>query len=130
MCKVLMMTRQNYYKYRNTMDKDYNDYLEIKRVFEEGKELYGAIRIKKALAIETGWIINLKKVYPDWSIHLSTRSLINYFATSTKAEVKWSKLWLRENYVFRMESVWFCVYGLKMLLIGQSPLMILQSRIL
>lgn len=62
MCKVLMMTRQNYYKYRNTMDKDYNDYLEIKRVFEEGKELYGAIRIKKALARDTGWIINIKKV--------------------------------------------------------------------
>ena len=56
------MTRQNYYKYRNTIDKDYYDYLEIKRVFEEGKELYGAIRIKKALLAETGWIINLKKV--------------------------------------------------------------------
>ncbi len=62
MCKILGMTRQNYYKYRNITDKDYYDYLEIKRVFEEGKELYGAIRIKKALAIETGWIINLKKV--------------------------------------------------------------------
>lgn len=56
------MTRQNYYKYRNTIDKDYYDYLEIKRAFEEGKELYGAIRIKKYLKIETGWIINLKKV--------------------------------------------------------------------
>ena len=56
------MTRQNYYKYRNTSEKDYYDYLEIKRVFEEGKELYGAIRIKKALAKDTGWIINLKKV--------------------------------------------------------------------
>ena len=56
------MTRQNYYKYRNTTDKDYHDYLEIKRVFEEGKELYGARRIKKALLIDTGWIINLKKV--------------------------------------------------------------------
>ena len=36
--------------------------MEVKRVFEEGKELYGAIRIKKALAKDTGWIINLKKV--------------------------------------------------------------------
>lgn len=62
MCKILNMTRQNYYKYRNTIDKDYYDYLEIKRAFEEGKELYGAIRIKKYLKIETGWIINLKKV--------------------------------------------------------------------
>lgn len=56
------MTRQNYYKYRNTVDKDYYDYLEIKRVFEEGKELYGARRIKKALLKDTGWVINLKKV--------------------------------------------------------------------
>ena len=62
MCNILNMTRQNYYKYRNTIDKDYYDYLEIKRAFEEGKELYGAIRIKKYLKIETGWIINLKKV--------------------------------------------------------------------
>ena len=62
MCKVLLIARQNYYKYRNTTDKDYYDYLEIKRVFEEGKELYGARRIKKALLEDTGWIINLKKV--------------------------------------------------------------------
>lgn len=62
MCSVLNITRQSYYKYRNTMDKDYYDYLEIKRVFEEGKGLYGARRIKKAILIETGWIINLKKV--------------------------------------------------------------------
>ena len=62
MCDVLGITRQNYYKYRNTVDRDYYDYLEIKRVFEEGKELYGAIRIKKSLARDTGWIINIKKV--------------------------------------------------------------------
>lgn len=62
MCSVLNITRQNYYKYRNTIDKDYYDYLEIKRVFEEGEELYGAIRIKKALLRDTGWIVNLKKI--------------------------------------------------------------------
>ena len=62
MCKVLNMTRQNYYKYRNTIDKDYYDYLEIKRVFEEGKELYGARRLKKAILNETGWIVNIKKI--------------------------------------------------------------------
>ena len=62
MCKVLNITRQTYYKYRNTIDRDYYDYLEIKRVFEEGKELYGSRRIKKGLLNETGWIINLKKV--------------------------------------------------------------------
>lgn len=62
MCSVLNITRQNYYKYRNTIDKDYYDYLEIKRVFEEGLELYGAVRIKKALQRDTGWIVNLKKI--------------------------------------------------------------------
>ncbi len=62
MCNVLNITRQNYYKYRNSIDKDYQDYLEIKRVFEEGKELYGARRIKKAILQESGWIVNLKKV--------------------------------------------------------------------
>lgn len=62
MCSVLNITRQNYYKYRNTVDKDYYDYLEIRRVFEEGKELYGAVRIKKALLRDTGWIVNLKKI--------------------------------------------------------------------
>lgn len=62
MCKVLNMTRQNYYKYKNKVDKDYNDYLEIKSIFEEGKELYGARRIKKGLLESNGWIINLKKV--------------------------------------------------------------------
>ena len=62
MCRVLNITRQNYYKYRNTVDRDYNDYLIIKNIFEEGKELYGARRLKKAILNETGWIINLKKV--------------------------------------------------------------------
>lgn len=62
MCYVLDITRQNYYKYRKTIDKDYYDYLEIKRVFEEGNELYVARRIKKALIRDTGWIVNLKKV--------------------------------------------------------------------
>ena len=62
MCKVLNITRQNYYKYRNKKDNDYYDYLEIKRVFEEGKKLYGARRIRKAIIKESGWIVNLKKI--------------------------------------------------------------------
>lgn len=49
MCEVLNMTRQNYYKYRNTKDRDYYDYLEIKSVFEEGRELYGARKINHNL---------------------------------------------------------------------------------
>lgn len=62
MCRVLNITRQNYYKYKNTVDKDYDDYLIIKSIFEEGKELYGARRLKKSILKETGWIINLKKI--------------------------------------------------------------------
>jgi len=62
MCFALDITRQNYYKYRNIIDSDYYEYLEIKRVFEEGKELYGARRIKKAIQNESGWVINLKKI--------------------------------------------------------------------
>lgn len=62
MCRVLNITRQNYYKYKNTVDKDYDDYLVIKSIFEEGKELYGARRLKKSILNETGWIINLKKI--------------------------------------------------------------------
>lgn len=58
----MCITRQNYYKYRHTIDKDYFDYLEIKRIFEEGRELYGAVRIRKSLIEHTGWIVNLKKI--------------------------------------------------------------------
>lgn len=54
--------RQNYYKYKNTVDKDYDDYLVIKSIFGEGKELYGARRLKKSILNENGWIINLKKI--------------------------------------------------------------------
>ena len=62
MCKVLNITRQNYYKYKNTVDTDYKEYLIIKKIFEEGKELYGARRLKKAILNKTGWIVNLKKI--------------------------------------------------------------------
>lgn len=62
MCSVLNIMRQNYYKYKNTVDKDYDDYLVIKSILEEGKELYVTRRLKKSILNETGWIINLKKI--------------------------------------------------------------------
>lgn len=62
MCKVLNINRQNYYKYRKTKDKDYNDYLLIKEVFDEGKGMYGARRIKIALKEKYGLIANIKKI--------------------------------------------------------------------
>ena len=52
MCRVLNITRQNYYKYRAVVDKDYHDYLIIKEIFEEGKQLYGARRLKIAILNE------------------------------------------------------------------------------
>lgn len=62
MCNALNISRKTYYKYRNKVDKDYNDYLEIKKVFEEGRELYGYRRLKKSLLINYGWIVNHKKI--------------------------------------------------------------------
>ena len=62
MCKVLNISRQNYYKYRNAEDKDYKDYLIIKEVFDESKKTYGYRRIKKAILLKYGWIVNKKKV--------------------------------------------------------------------
>jgi len=62
MCKALNINRQNYYKYRKIKDKDYNDYLLIKEVFDEGKETYGARRIKIALKEKYGWVVNIKKI--------------------------------------------------------------------
>lgn len=62
MCEILGISRQTYYKYRKTIDKDYYDYLEIKEVFEEGREMYGYRRIKKALLLKHGLIVNHKKI--------------------------------------------------------------------
>jgi transposase InsO family protein len=62
LCSVLNISRKTYYKYRYTIDKDYYDYLEIKNAFEEGRKMYGYRRIKKALLINTGWVINHKRI--------------------------------------------------------------------
>jgi len=62
MCEVLEISVSNYYKYRNTVDPDYEDYLIIKRVFNENKKTYGYRRITDELRKKYGWIINHKKV--------------------------------------------------------------------
>lgn len=59
---MLGISRQTYYKYKDSVDKDYPDYLEIKKVFEEGKKMYGYRRVKKSLEINYGWIVNHKKI--------------------------------------------------------------------
>lgn len=62
MCEVLEISTSNYYKYKGTVDPDYQDYLLIKKVFEENKESYGYRRITDELREEYGWDVNHKKV--------------------------------------------------------------------
>ena len=62
MCDVLKISPSTYYKYRNTVDPDYQDYLLIKKVFEQNKKSYGYRRITDGLRDEYGWLVNHKKV--------------------------------------------------------------------
>ena len=62
MCAVLEISRRTYYKYRNSEDKDYYDYLIIKEIFEDSKGTYGYRRITEGLKIKYGVIFNHKKV--------------------------------------------------------------------
>lgn len=62
MCEVLEISTSNYYKYRNTIDSDYQDYLIIKEVFNKSKNTYGYRRITDELQNEYGWIVNHKKI--------------------------------------------------------------------
>ena len=62
MCEVLNISKRTYYKYRNSEDKDYYDYLIIKEIFDDSKNTYGSRRIVEGLKIKYGVIINRKKV--------------------------------------------------------------------
>lgn len=62
MCAALDISRRTYYKYRNSEDKDYYDYLLIKEIFDESKSTYGYRRICEGLLIKYGVIYNHKKV--------------------------------------------------------------------
>lgn len=62
MCAVLEISKRTYYKYRNSEDHDYYDYLVIKEIFEESKGTYGYRRITEGLKIKYGVIFNHKKV--------------------------------------------------------------------
>ena len=39
MCEVLNISRRTYYKYRNSEDRDYYDYLMIRKIFEGSKRM-------------------------------------------------------------------------------------------
>ena len=62
MCAALDISQRTYYKYRNSEDKDYYDYLLIKEIFDESKGTYGYRRICEGLLIKYGVIYNHKKV--------------------------------------------------------------------
>ena len=88
---MLNISRKTYYKYRNKIDKDYYDYLEIKRIFEEGRELYGYRRIKKALLLQTGWVINHKKILrimKKYNLKVRYKDVF---------KINWTKKYIEEN---------------------------------
>ena len=62
MCVALDISQRTYYKYRNSEDKDYYDYLIIKEIFDESMGTYGYRRICDGLLIKYGVIFNHKKV--------------------------------------------------------------------
>ncbi len=62
MCAALNISQRTYYKYRNTNDADYYDYLLIKEIFDESKGTYGYRRVCEGLLIKYGVIFNHKKV--------------------------------------------------------------------
>ena len=62
MCTVLNINRKTYYKYRNSEDKDYYDYLIIKEIFDDSKGTYGYRRIEEGLKLKYGVIFNHKKI--------------------------------------------------------------------
>ena len=62
MCAALEISQRTYYKYRNSEDKDYYDYLLIKEIFDEPKGTYGYRRLCEGLLIKYGVIFNHKKV--------------------------------------------------------------------
>jgi transposase InsO family protein len=62
MCEVLEISTSTYYKYHNTVDPDYSDYVIIKQIFEENFKAYGYRRITDELRDELGMVINHKRV--------------------------------------------------------------------
>lgn len=62
MCAVLEISPRIYYRYRNSEDPDYYEYLIIKEVFEDSKRTYGYCRITEGIWLKYGVKFNYKKV--------------------------------------------------------------------
>lgn len=56
------MKRSTYYKYKDTLDRDYEDYKLIKKIFDDSRQTYGYRRVTIALKEILGLMINEKKV--------------------------------------------------------------------
>jgi len=65
LCDIAQVSRSGYYKWvkkLNHIDKDHDDYLLIKEVFEKGKKKLGWRSIKMGLKENHGLIYNHKKI--------------------------------------------------------------------
>ena len=62
MFSVLDIAKRTYYRYCNSQDKDYYDYVLIKEIFEESKRTYGYRRVCEGLLVKYGVTFNHKKV--------------------------------------------------------------------
>ena len=62
LCAALAISRRTYYKYRDSEDSDYYEYLLIKEIFDESKGTYGYRRVREGLLIKYGVKFNHKKV--------------------------------------------------------------------
>jgi len=62
MCEVLEVSKSNYYKYRQTKDPDYPDYLAVKQAFNDSKKTYGYRRITDEIRDTMGVVMNHKRV--------------------------------------------------------------------
>jgi hypothetical protein len=62
MCAILEISPKTYYKYRNSEEPDYYNYLIIKEIFDDSKCTYGYDSIGDGLLQKYGVIINRKKL--------------------------------------------------------------------
>ncbi len=65
MCDIARVSRSGYYRWlkqADEIDKDYNDYLLIKEIFDKGKRKYGWRQIKMKLEREKNTVMNHKKI--------------------------------------------------------------------
>ena len=65
LCKTALVSKSGYYKWLKSSDKkekDYDDYLLIKKIFDKGKKKYGWRSIQMKLKSDKNIIMNHKKI--------------------------------------------------------------------